>query len=452
LAEEKRTLEEIMEDYALKPVPPGYRNTWLSYLALAGIPQSMYYLAVGSLPVAMAGLWGGLTAAIIAGIGLGIIAWIFGTLSHRHGYSYDMLVRLYGWGHRGSILPSLISAALLVAFWVMEAYWMAKALEAAWPIPIWIYYIPLTILFILVPLYGYKVMGWFGTVTFPVGVLATFWAIFYFYGIEGFTFAQAGEMMAKPLIPGGFGGALDWSLLAIGLWGVALGNFGRFCGSRRSAGAAGPVMAALAHVFFPVLGILIVWPLIAKLTPVVGAEQAGMAAFDPSVPFVAALGGVGAIIVLAYQTSVQYQNVYIPSVNLSSIFAALFKWQPGRIWWVIVINAVGLIFLVAGAMGQMVNFASYAALALGVVTFTSIADWLYRRWGGYSQEFIFEKIRDVNPMAFVTFVVSCAVAIYFWKAGMVPSASIIGYPLSFLLYLGLSAATRGRYQRMLGEV
>lgn len=452
MKEQKRSMAEVMEEYALERVPPGYQNTWLTYLALAGIPQSMYYLAVGSVAVAMAGLWGGLSAAIIAGVMLAIMSWVYGELSYKQGYSYDMMTRLYGWGHKGSALPSLISAITLLAFWVLEAYWMAKALEAAVPgVALWVWYIPLTIVFILVPMYGYKLMGTFGIVTFPLGVLATFWAIYFLYVIDGFTLAKAGEMMAKPLLPGGFGGALDWTLLAVGLWGVSMGNMGRFCGSLRSARVCGPVMAGLAHVFFPVLGILIVWPVIAKLTPLIGAQQAAFAAFDVSVPFVVTAGWLGVVIVLSYQTSVQYANVYFPSINLANIFASLFNFRPGRVWWVVVTNAVGFIFVLGGAITQITNFASYAALALGVVVLISIADWLYRRMAGYSEEFVSEKIRDYNPLSLITFVVTCAVAIFLWKAGVVPSASIIGYPLGFLLYLGLSAATQGAYQRMVGE-
>ncbi len=447
MATEERRLEELMEDYALEPVPRRYANTVLAYLAMAGIPQSMYYLAVGSVPVAMAGFWGGVTAFVGAGILMALMALVFGTLSYRTGYSYDMISRLYGWGHKGSFIPSLVCAIGLLAFWVMEAYWMAKSLEALWPIPLWVYYVPLTILFILVPLFGHKMMGWFGTVTFPVGVLATIGGIIYFYTAGGFSFPQLWEMISKPMMPGGFGGALDWSLLAIGLWGVTLGNFGRFCSSERSAKAAGPIMALLAHGFFPAMGILIVFPMVARLTPVIGAEAAGMAAFDASVPFTMALGIIGAVVVLTYQTSVQYINVYLPSVNLSNIFAGLFGILTRRVWWVLAINIIGFVLLLGGAIDQALAFSSYGALGIGVVVIISIADWVYSSLAGLRREYDSQRISQWNPLAIITFIVSCAVAIGLWKAGVVVSASIVGYPLSFVLYLVLSFATGGAYQR-----
>jgi cytosine permease len=447
VAPEKRSLEQVMEDYALEPVPREYANTVLAYLAMAGVPQSMYYLAVGSVPVAMAGLVGGVAAFVGAGVIMAIMAYVFGMLSYRHGYSYDMLARLYGWGHKGSFIPSLLSAVGLMAFWVLEAYWMAKALETLYPLPIWIYYIALTILFIIVPLFGHKMMGWFGTVTFPLGILATLYGIAFFYTAGGFSLEALVSMVSKPMMPGGLGGALDWSLLAIGLWGVTLGNLGRFCQTERAAKLAGPVMALLAHGLFPAMGILIVFPMIAKLVPVVGEQQAGMAAFDASVPFVVVLGVIGAIVVLTYQTSVQYINVYLPSVNLSNIVAGLFGLATKRVWWVLIVNVVGFALVVGGAIDQVLAFSSYGALGIGMVVIISMADWVYGALTNLQRRYDAHTIRDWNPLSIITFLVSGAVAIYLWKTGFVASASIVGYPLCFVLYLALAYLTGGAYQQ-----
>ncbi len=446
MAAERKTLEQVMEDYALQPVPREYANTLLAYLAMAGIPQSMYYLAVGSVPVAMAGLLGGVVAFVGAGAVMAIMALVFGMLSWRHGYSYDMLARLYGWGHKGSFVPSLVCAAGLIAFWVLEAYWMAKAMEALYPLPLWVYYIALTILFILVPLFGHKLMGWFGTVTFPLGILATVYGIVWFYTAGGFSLDRLLEMTSKPMMPGGFGGALDWSLLAIGLWGVTLGNLGRFCRTETSAKLAGPVMALLAHGLFPLMGILIVFPMIAKLIPIVGEQQAGLAAFDASVPFAIVLGMIGAVVVLTYQTSVQYINVYLPSINLSNVFGGLFGIVTKRMWWVLIVNLIGFVLVLLGTVDQMLAFSSYGALGIGMVVIISMADWVYSAARKMDRRYDPNTIRDWNPLSIVTFGVSGVVAVVLWKSGVVPSASIVGYPLCFLLYLVLAHVTKGAFQ------
>jgi purine-cytosine permease-like protein len=443
--------EDVMEEFALKRVPDHYRSTKASLSAMFGVPMCMYYLAVGSLSVALAGFWMGLLATLLAYGVFIIFTSTFGYVSWKGGYSFDMITR-FSWGKMGSFLPSLLGTYLLMSFWAMETYWIAVALQTVWPgIHIWVFYIILFPVFVLIPLYGYRAMAKFNYIAIPVGVLATIYAFIYFYGIREFEVTGIVEMTRKPMIPGGFGVALDWSLAAVGLWALVAGDFGRFIQREHKGWARGfgPLMGGLCHILFPIAGIFIVFPMIAELTPKIGAQQAGMAAISASVPFVIAMGLLGALVVVTYQLHVQFINVYLPSVNLANFFSVIFKIEPGRKWWVVLVNLAGLGLLAIGIINWITQWAWVAGLTLGTACIISISDMAYRSYRKMKTDYdeLPANMREVNPIAFVVFVIAVAVGVMdklWWHVS--PSPSVIAYPLAFVLYWIISVAAGGKYQ------
>ncbi len=446
----KRSMEEIMEDYALKRSPSFIRSSLASHFAMFGIPMCMYYLAVGSLSVALAGLWLGILATLIAYGVFIIFASVFGYFSWKGGYSYDMIAR-FSWGQTGSFVPSLLSMYLLMSFWAMETHWMSVAMQKVWPIGnLWWFYFMLFPLFVVVPIFGHRALAYWNYIAVPLGIIATLYVLYYYYVIGDFTVSKALSMSSKPIIPGGFGAALDWSLAAVGLWAVTAGNFGRFCNSKGWAIGIGPFQGLFAHVVFPIMGIFLVWPMIAALTPKIGAQAAGQTAFLPSIPFVIAMGWLGVIIVLTYQLNVQYINAYLPSVNMANFFAVVFKWEPGRKVWVVIANIIGLALLAFGIIEWILHWAWTATLTLGTACVISLADICYRWHKKIPTEYdvIPPNMRLWNPMAFLVFAISLVVGILdklWWK--LFPSPSIIAYPLAFVLYWIISAKGEGKYQK-----
>lgn len=442
---------DVMEDYALKKVPDQYRSTRAAQFAMFGIPMCMYYLAVGSLSVALAGFWMGLLATFVAYGVFIVFASTFGYASWKGGYSFDMISR-FSWGRTGSFLPSLLGTYLLMSFWAMETYWMAVALQTVWPgIHIWFYYSILFPVFVIIPLYGHRAMAKFNYIAVPLGIFATIYVLIYFYGIKDFTAAGILEMTRKPMIPGGFGAALDWSLAAVGLWAITAGDFGRFI-KRKHRGWAlgiGPLQGALSHILFPIAGIFIVFPMISILTPQIGAQQAGMAAISASVPFVIAMGVFGAFVVIIYQLNIQFINAYLPSVNLANFFSVVFKIEPGRKWWVLVVNLMGICLLALGIIGWITHWAWIAGLTLGTACVISISDMAYRSYRKMKTDYdeLPANMRMLNPIAFLVFVIAVAIGAMdklWWRVS--PSPSLIAYPLAFVLYWIISAAADGKYQ------
>ncbi|NIQ37411.1 MAG: hypothetical protein GTN81_02305 [Proteobacteria bacterium] len=452
--EAKRSMEEIMEDYALRKAPDFIRSTPAAQFGMFGIPMCMYYLAVGSLSVAFAGLWLGILATLIAYGVFIIFASVFGYVSWKGGYSFDMIAR-FSWGQTGSFLPSLLAMYLLMSFWALETHWMSVAFQKVWPLGnIWWFYLMLFPLFIVVPIFGHRALAYWNYIAVPLGIFATIYVLYYFYGVQDFTAAKTISMSAKGIIPGGFGAALDWSLAAVGLWAVTAGNFGRFVKSKGWAIGIGPFQGFFSHIVFPIAGIFLVWPMIAALTPKIGAEAAGQTAFLPSIPFAIAMGWVGVLIVITYQLNIQYINAYLPSVNLANFFSVIAKWEPGRKWWVVLVNIFGLLLLAVGIIEWITHWAWTASLTLGTACVISLADIFYR-WSKKiptEYEVIPTTMRLWNPMAFLVFAICVVVGLLdklWWN--LVPSPSIIAYPLAFVLYWIISARGEGKYQKDIGE-
>ena len=279
--EKQSRAREMIEDYALAKPPTSYRSTLNAHFSMLSIPFCLYYLAVGSLSVAFAGLYLGLLASLIAFVLFIFITWVFGYLSWQYGYSYDIISRMFGWGHKGSFFPSLIAIWLFITFWAIETFWMASAIKVMYDINIWWYYLMLLPLFIIVPILGHRALAYWNYVALPLAIGVTIYLLIYFYVVEPYSVAQSLEMVREPLLPVGFGGALDWSMFALGLWAVTAGDFGRFIHTKRAATAGIALFqGALSHIVMPIVGILLIVPIMMDLTPQFG-EAAGEIAFLP---------------------------------------------------------------------------------------------------------------------------------------------------------------------------
>ncbi len=443
----KRPMGEIIEDYALKPVPDYLRSNWLMYFAITGIFMSLYYVAVGPVVFAMAGWPAGWVVLALAFVINTIVISSFVYIGWKYGLAFDMSIRLLGWGHRGSFFPSLSALMIYLIFFFMQAYWLAMVFNHVWPaIPLGGYYVILAVLVYVLALWGARFIGYFNYVAVPLGIIASIYVLISFYVLGDFTISGVIAQIREPMLPGGFGGGFDFAVMAVG-GGALSGVWGRFMKNRAGALGSGLFGSVLGYVLFPVMGIFMVFPVIAILAPIIGGEAAGMALFGPGLPFAVALGGLGAFIVLLYQLNLEMVTALQPSISLSNFFAAVFKWLPGRWVSMLFVVVIGTALLFVGAMETVMIWMSYAALGIGVVCFICLADFVYRLNFHHSTDWVREKIRNWNPIAFIVVVVTYGVSVALWKTGVIMSPSFVGFPLAFVLYYVLSLATKGRYQK-----
>jgi len=437
----KVELGEVMEDYALTPVPDRYRNSKLAYMSMASIPMCMYYLAVGSLAAAYAGLVGALIANTIAFISFILLMWPLFSASYKTGLSFDMITRMYGWGRHGQLILSILGVFVMLGFWAMETHWMAVAFQETLRWGLWSWYLILLPIFILVPIFGHKAIGLFNYGAIPLGLGATVYVIVWFYTAGGISLNEAISFAMEPKIPGGLGAAISWVLAAHLAWCLTAGNHGRFLQTKRAYLAAAPFWGAMCHYIFPLMGILLVYPFMVSLSKVVGPEQAAQMAYLPSVPFVAVLGLLGAIIVLCYQLNIQYINAYLPSINLAYVADAIAKFRPGRYWWVIAINIIGIILLATGFWEWLLAWADLAAGLATSAAIISIVNYIYRVSKNYPLTVPDEKIPSVNGYGVISWIISNAVAIPLYHLHIIPTSVVLNWPLAAIIYLALIKAS-----------
>lgn len=448
----KGRLWEMMEDYSVGVPPEEYKSTPEVYTTVNGISICLYYFAIGTIGIAMAGFWLGLLATLIAGV---IIASFGAWMAHfqwRSGYTFEFQSRFFGWGHWGSIIPALACVLLLWSFYVMEMYWLGAAFHLIWPVNIWILYIIFFVIIIVLTLFGHKVIGWWGYAAIPIGLGAIIYIIIQYYVVQGFSVADTYAFAREPIIPGGFPGALAFSMGAVGLViGPTFGNYGRFCKTPAQAAWLGPTYLVIGHILIPLLGFLCLFPLIISLSPIVGEAEAGMMAFQTSVPFVIVFGALGAIIVLAWQLNVQYVNVHLPSLSFAAIYQSITRKTLPRWVWVIVASIIPMILLAVGLFDIMIEWFGWTGSALMGAIVIFPADYLWRKWHGYPIEFAWKEVRNVNPVALVTYFVGYGIGIALWKTGVAPVAPLTVPVLVFLLYLAGCWITGGKYQKPVGE-
>ena len=446
------TMGELMEDYAIKPVPARFRSTLEAQFSHLSIPMCLYYLAIGSVGIALAGLKGAIICWVVSFAIITAMSTFWVRVHWRIGYSFEVTSRLFGWGHKGSILPSAASTLLLWSFYVMEIYWIAAAWLWLWPdLSRWGLYLALSVFFVLMTLFGHKMIAWWNYGAVPLGIGAYIYMLIHFFSMPEVSLSAVIAACSQPMLPpeaGGLGGAMNFALMAGALVGIcSISNYGRFAKSLKGATWMGPVQSGLCQIVFPILGALTVVPLIIVLTPIVGADMAGQMAFETSVPFVVAMGTFGAIMVFMFQSHIQFTNIYLPSIAMSNIYNAITGKSSPRWVWVIVTTACSLGLLAGGLFGIMVEWSGWCGLFLMVVAQICLADYLYRKRSGYNYtEIDFKKIIAVNPLAIITFVVTCAISIPLWKAGIFFFGPIIpGAIIAFGIYWGLTALTKAKY-------
>jgi phosphatidylglycerophosphate synthase len=124
--------------------------------------------------------------------------------------------------------------------------------------------------------------------------------------------------------------------------------------------------------------------------------------------------------------------------------------EPGRKWWVVIVNLAGLGLLAAGIVSWITHWAWVAGVTLGTACVISIADMAYRAYRGIATEYdeLPTNMRKVNPISFIVFFISVGAGILdklWWN--LLPSPSLMAYPIAFVLYWIISAASSGRYQQ-----
>ncbi|RKQ33985.1 purine-cytosine permease family protein [Oceanobacillus halophilus] len=338
--------EETSDDYSLDRVPRKERNMgWLSITNITfGIATAIFYFQMGSVMALQFGAINAIISAVYAIIVAGILGTFIAYLSAKSGMNVNLLSRGGGFGYIGASLTSFIYATNFIMYCALEGLILVAAVHEFFPvIPEWV----LIIFFgtIVIPL------NWFGIKQLDK---LQKWSLPLF-----FVFLIAAIIMAA-MKPSGYDGSF-WSYLPEG---VQVGGTALLLCIGMQHGIMGltPLLASdyarflkpkdtkigifaigfIPQIFcFGVMGGLGIWFGVRLGEP------------NPGVYIVLLLGIWGALFTMLTQIRINVTNIYSGSLSLSSFFENIFKFKPGRRFWVVVTGVTAIILMLLNIVDHL---------------------------------------------------------------------------------------------------
>ncbi len=470
--EQKRSLSEIVEDYALKRIPMSDRKSWFALLTIfVGFATALFFFLVGGVVSTVAGFFWGIVAAFIAGAAAFVYIILIAPIALREGLSCDLCSRAFGFGRRGSVLSSAVYAFSLILFLAVESAIIMGGLAYLlgfnpndFVIKLLVY-VPLFAIWAILTMFGFDLVNRVALVAVPLMFLFLAWAFIFVLGPTGAignAFSNPG-LAAVPLDKGGIPQAVGFFIalnVAFGvapLIGVASADFARY--GRRNEDLVPTAFAGGFGAYFivPILGAMVIFagfPQVFAFFKSLGLPDgaAGSAAAgSPAMVFVILAGWLGMVLVFLSQVKIQTFNAYGASLAVANVFSMGANWKPGRGWDLIIACALGLVFvLTADVLGLVQEILVYLGIFTGAWATIIVADhYLVRRWLKLGSE----NIRDLDAVpafnwpGIVTYIVSFAIPSYLYATGALPVPFVLSIPLALVLHTVLSSVTGGRYQR-----
>ncbi|HEY1818800.1 MAG TPA: hypothetical protein VGG83_02645 [Trebonia sp.] len=456
------------EDYSLRYTPSAFRQ-WK--------PWQVWITAIGSL-AAMAGyslagsfaLGYGVTNAIIGYVVAAVIVILTAvpiayTIADKN-IDIDLLTRGTGFGYFGSTITSLVYATFTLIFVAFEGSIMAQAVTALTHIPIRISYVIVSIAIIPLVVYGMRFTAKFQTWTQPV------WVALLLTGIIAVLVAPGSIHGVTVLHPPVKGGA---TLTVFGLFAVAAaqmsgaaqsgeqGDYLRFMPdrtpeNRRSWWAAvifgGPGMM-LIFTFAFLAGLL----LTGYALPRVGAA----AADEPVMMFDEAYSRLfghnelalvlAAALVILSQLKINIMNAYSGSLSWSNFFSRILHRHPGRVVWLFLQVALGLVIMEANVFSQIDKvldlYSNLAVAWIGCIVADLVFNKKLLKLSPPLIEFKRAHLYNFNPVGFGSMLVATAVSFtaYFGAFGGTAKAmsAFISLAIALVLPPIVAWATHGKY-------
>ncbi|ARJ38584.1 permease [Sporosarcina sp. P21c] len=345
--EEERALNTIEEDetekdYSLDRVPLEDRNkSWLSITNITfGIATAIFYFQMGSVMALQFGAPNAIVSAIYAIIVAGLLGTVIAYLSAKSGMNVNLLSRGGGFGYIGSSLTSLIYASNFIMYCAFEGLILVSAVHYFTPdFPKWILIIIFGTLVIPLNWFGIEQLDKLQKWSMPIFMVFLFTAI-----ILSFIKPAVYTGPVFSYMPEGvqFGGTALLFCIGMhngimGLTALLASDYARFLKpSDRKFGSI--AIGFIPQIFcYGVMGGLGIWFGVRFLEK------------DPGVYIVLLLGIGGALFTMLTQLRINVTNIYSSSLSLSNFFENVFRFTPGRRFWV-VISAVSAILLMLGGI------------------------------------------------------------------------------------------------------
>jgi purine-cytosine permease-like protein len=438
--------KELSDDYSLDRVPLNKRNMgWLSITNITfGIATAIFYFQMGSVMALQFGAINAIISAVYAIIVAGILGTFIAYLSAKSGMNVNLLSRGGGFGYIGASLTSVIYATNFIMYCALEGLILVAAVHEFFPlIPKWGLILFFGIIVIPLNWFGIKQLDklqkWslplFGIFLIAAIVVAAIEPSFY----EGSFWSympenvqvggtalllcigmQHGIMGLTPLLASDYARFLKPKDLKIGIFAIGF----------------------IPQIFcFGVMGGLGIWFGVRLGEP------------NPGIYIVLLLGGWGALFTMITQIRINVTNIYSGSLSLSNFFENVFKFKPGRRFWVVVTGASAIVLMLGDIVNHLetvltfqgVFLLSWAAI---LVTDAVFVKKLLKIGPGY-YESRQQNLHKWNPVGVGSLLISCSLgtvaALGFMGSFLQSTAAFFAAILASILTIILAIFTNGRY-------
>jgi purine-cytosine permease-like protein len=434
------------DDYSLGRVPVEKRNMgWLSITNITfGIATAIFYFQMGSVMALQFGAINAIISAVYAIIVAGILGTFIAYLSAKSGMNVNLLSRGGGFGYIGASLTSFIYATNFIMYCALEGMILVTAVHLFIPaIPEWV----LIIFFgsIVIPLNWFgikqldKLQKWSLPLFFIFLIAAIYMATqtpsvyegsFWSYMPEGVQVGgtalllcigmQHGIMGLTPLLASDYARFLKPKDMKIGIFAIGF----------------------VPQIFcFGVMGGLGIWFGVRLGEP------------NPGVYIVLLLGVWGALFTMLTQVRINITNIYSGSLSLSSFFENVFKFTPGRRFWVVVTGVVAMVLMLGGIVNHLNTVMTFQGVFLLTWAAILVADAVFvKRLLKIGPSYYEERQRHLfkwNPVGVIALLVSSGLgtiaALGFLGTFLQSTAAFFAAILAAILTVVLAILTKGKY-------
>jgi len=445
--EQKRMVpkKEATDDYSFDRVPREERKMgWLSITNITfGIATAIFYFQMGSV---MALQFGAVNALISAGYAIvvaGILGSIIVYLSAKSGMNVNLLSR-GGFGYIGASLTSLIYASNFIMYCAFEGMILVSAVHAYFPaIPMWL----LIVFFgaIVIPLnwFGIKQLDKLQKWSLPIFGAFLIAAIYMAFNTTSVYEGNFWTYMPEGVQVGGTALLLCIGMQhgIMGLTALIASDYARFL-KPKDIKIGSIAIGFIPQIFcFGVMGGLGIW------------FGVTLGESNPGVYIVLLLGLGGVLFTMLTQVRINITNIYSSSLSLSSFFENMFRFTPGRRFWIVVAGVIAIILMLGGIVDHLGTAMTFQGVALMTWAAVLVADALivkrFLKIGPRYYEARQEKLYKWNPVGVISLLVPSILgtiaALGYMGTFLQSTAAFFSAILAAIMTVVLAVLTKGRY-------
>ncbi|MBY7144814.1 cytosine permease [Virgibacillus sp. NKC19-3] len=443
---DQHTHEEMDQDYSLDRVPREQRNMgWISITNITfGIATAIFYFQMGSVMALQFGAINAIISAVYAIIVAGILGTFIAYLSAKSGMNVNLLSRGGGFGYIGASLTSFIYATNFIMYCALEGLILVAAVHEFFPvIPEWV----LIIFFgsIVIPLnwFGIKQLDKLQKWSLPLFGLFLIAAIIMAANTTSVYDGSFWSYMPEGVQVGGTALLLCIGMQhgIMGLTPLLASDYARFLKPKDTKFGIFAI-GFIPQIFcFGVMGGLGIWFGVRLGEP------------NPGVYIVLLLSIFGVLFTMITQVRINITNIYSGSLSLSTFFENIFKFKPGRRFWVVVTGVAAMILMLAGIVNHLeaamtfqgVFLMTWAAI---LVTDAIIVKKVLRIGPGY-YEARQQNLHKWNPVGVVALAVASGLgtvaALGYMGTFLQSTAAFFAAVLAAILTVTVAITTKGKY-------